>query len=273
MQLVLYQIAAVARTEFRVQWRRRALLVMTLAMLVVSGIATLLLYNEVSLRDKIAMDNDVSTSTVVSLTLIPMGAVLALVMPFVMADVVPKDCQLGVRELLDTTPLPSNVYLAGKVLGALLSVFSSVTVIFFITGVLWRIFVASYQVSEMIEAWLVGALLTAVINIGLIVLLAATQPNAQRAVLVAIVVFALIPGILGFEPTGDLRESLNPLRPGIFFHYTDIVTPDADQMAVVATGVRDSNLLPVSTTAITGLAQAVCAWIIMGWWIRRREAI
>lgn len=272
MSLTFYQIAAVARTEFRIQWRRRALLVMTLAMLVVSGIATLLLYNEVSLRDKIAMENGVSTSSVVSLTLIPMGAVLGMVMPFVMADVVPKDRQIGVRELLDATPLQPNVYLAGKVLGALLSVFSSLTTIFIITGVLWRVFVASYQIVDLVEAWLMGAMLMAVINISLVVLLAATQPNAQRAVLVAVVVFALIPGIIGFNPVGDLRDMVNPLRPGIFFHYTDIVTPEAEQMAVTANGPRDTNILSVSLTAITGLAQLVLAWIVVGWWMRREVA-
>jgi hypothetical protein len=103
------------------------------------------------------------------------------------------------------------------------------------------------------------------------VLLAASQPNPQRAVLVAVIVFALIPGIVGFDPVGDLRDIVNPLRPGIFFHYTDIVTPEPDEMAITASGAQDTNILPVSTTLITGLAQMVLAWGIMGWWMHRQD--
>ncbi|HEX3052804.1 MAG TPA: hypothetical protein VHP83_19250 [Aggregatilineaceae bacterium] len=119
----VYQILAIARTEYRLQWRRRGLLVMTLAMLVVSGVSTILLKNQMGTRDVLADHAGASTVGLISFTLLPVSAVLAMVMPFVMVDAVPNDRHLGIFELLTTLPMSRTMYLAGKLLGVMLSVF------------------------------------------------------------------------------------------------------------------------------------------------------
>jgi hypothetical protein len=267
----LIQIGTIARYECAMQWRRRAMLVMTLAMLVVAAGSALLVHNELELRDALAKNSETFTSGLISFTFIPIGAVLAMVMPFVLADTIPKDQQLGVRELFNSTPLRPVTYLAGKLLGGWISVLSSVLVVVVVTGVVWWVLVGPFDLVEYAVPWLIGAVSMTVINISLIILLAAGQPDARRAVLVAILVVVVLPGVIGFDTRGNWLDMFNPLRPGIFFHYTDIVTANPDTLAVEADPQSDSiKLLSVEVSILTGLAQVALAWVVVWIWTRRR---
>ena len=267
----LIQISTIARYEFVMQWRRRAMLVMTLAMLVVAVGSALLIHNELEFRDALASNRETFTSGLISFTFIPVGAVLAMVMPFVLADAIPKDQQLGVRELIVSTPLRPLTYLAGKVLGGWISVLSSVLVVVGVAGVVWWVLVGPFDLVDYAAPWLIGAVSMTVINIGLIILLAAGQPDARRAVLVTILVVVVVPGLIGFDTRGDWGDIFNPLRPGIFFHYTDIVTANADSLAVEADPQNDSiKLLSLEVSILTGLAQVALAWAAVWVWERRK---
>jgi len=274
MRVALMQIMAIARNEFRMQWRRRALLVITLAMLVVALTPVVLLKTELTEDDTLSGKiKNISASGVVSFVFIPVGAVLAMVLPFVMADVIPKDNQLKVRELFDSTPLTTDTYLAGKLLGSWLSVLSSLLAVILPVGVAWWWMIGRFDVTY-IEPWVKGVLSMMVINIGLAVLLTAEQPDSRRAIPIIVAFFVLLPAILGFDPSGNWRDAFNPLRPGLFFYYTDTLRPNPAQLSLEAgTASSQSNLLSVELTILTGLAQLGIVWLAVWQWMRRSRSI
>ncbi len=270
LQRQLAQIAAMILVEFRMQWRRRALLVITLAMLLIAVTPILLLRHEMAANAELASQaGELSASSVVSFLFIPIGAVLAMVVPFVMADVIPKDKQLGISDLLYSTPLTSGAYLWGKLLGSWLSVLSSLLIVIVPTGVLWRLLIGSFDLWTFSEPWIVGGMSMTIINVGLAVLLTTGQPDSRRAISVVVLVFILLPALTGFDPRGNWLDSFNPLRPGLFFAYTDTLKPDPGNMSL---GVGNPNieLLSVETTIFTGVVQLGLVWIVAWQWLRRQ---
>ncbi len=266
----LAQIAAIARYEYLMQWRRRALIVITLAMLLVAAVPTIVLRNELYTEADFADAlGKISTTTIVSFIFIPVGAVLAMVVPFIMGDVIPKDNQLGVRDVLFSTPLSAGPYLLGKLLGSWLSIGAGVVAVIIPTGVLWYVLIGPIQPGTYLEPWLIGALPMIVINVGLTVLLTATQPDPRRAILVVVIIVVLIPMVIGFDPHGDWRDAFNPLRPGVFFHYTDTLHASSDSMAM-ETGNPNIRLISVEATIISGLAQVGFVWFLIWRWLRRQ---
>jgi ABC-type transport system involved in multi-copper enzyme maturation permease subunit len=266
----LLRIAAITRNEFRMQWRRRALLVITLAMLLVALVPVLMLKSELVAGQELSSKaKNISTGGVVSFVFIPVGAVLAMVLPFVMADTIPKDQQLGVRELLDSTPLSPGAYLMGKILGSWLSVLSSLLAVILPVGIAWWWLIGEFDVTY-IEPWIAGMLPMMVINIGLAVLLTAGQPDSRRAIPIIVAFFVLLPALLGFDPGGDWRDALSPLRPGLFFYYTDTLRPNPSQLSLEAgTSSAQASLLSVEVTILTGLAQLTLVWLVIWRWMRR----
>jgi hypothetical protein len=190
------------------------------------------------------------------------SAVLAMVMPFVMADAIPNDRHLGIFELLTTMPMSRTIYLAGKLLGVMLSVFSGISIIFIATASLWWTLIGPFNFVNYFEAWFMAGLLVAVVNIGMSVLLGAPLPDAKRAVVIIVVVFVLIPALLGFDSQGNWRDSFNPLRPGIFYRYTYDVGENTNPTL---------DLLPVGVTLITAFAQLALAWFAAQWWMKHQE--
>lgn len=258
MKTPLIQTAAVAYYEFRMQWRRRAMLVMILAMLVTTVIPVLVIGHEISNKENIDEKvKTVSTTGVIGITFIPIGALLAAVLPFVVVDVIPKDRQLGVSEVLDSTPLSPGAYLTGKLLGAWISIFVCVTSVVLVVGILWRLLIGPFNVGKCLEVWWFGLVSMIVINIGLSILLTAGQSDARRAVLVIILFFVLLPGVLGLNPSGNWRDLFNPLRPGLFYRYAVL---DPTRL----------KYLSISVTIGSGLMQLVLLWVIMWAWMRWR---
>ncbi|MBI5960469.1 MAG: ABC transporter permease subunit [Chloroflexi bacterium] len=266
------QAAAIARNEFRMQWRRRALLVITLAMLLVAVAPVLMLKNELDEDQKLSEKvENLSSRGLMSFVFIPVGAVLAMVLPFIMADAIPKDKQLGVRELLDSTPLTTGTYLLGKMLGSWLSVLVSLLAVILPVGAAWWWLIGKFDVTY-VEPWLIGMIPMMVINMGLAVLITAGQPDSRRAIPIIVAFFVLLPAVIGFSPNGDWRDAFNPLRPGLFFHYTDTLRPNPAQMSVEAgTSSAQIRLLSVELTIISGLAQLGLVWLVVWRWMQRAK--
>ncbi|HEX3052803.1 MAG TPA: hypothetical protein VHP83_19245 [Aggregatilineaceae bacterium] len=107
-----------------------------------------------------------------------------------------------------------------------------------------------------------AGLLVAVVNIGMSVLLGAPLPDARRAVVIIVIVFVLIPALLGFDPQGNWRDSFNPLRPGIFYRYTYDVGENTNPTL---------DLLPMSVTLVTAFGQLALIWLVAQWWMKRQE--
>jgi len=230
----LAQTWAIARCEFRIHWRRRGLKVMLLAHLVMQVFFFLWQYFQGSFilpgnpLNIPAADILTYNTGIVLLGSWPAAAVFLLVMyPFVAAEALPRDRQFGVRELLDSLPLPRPVYLAGKVLGVWLSVAAAVLPVMALSGVAWRIMVGPYRLGPFLAAMLLGTNVLILLNCGLTVLAAAGQPNALRALLVGLACVIVVPLLLQQAGTSSPLQLLNPLRPTILYYYMDnAVWPD-----------------------------------------------
>jgi len=141
-----------------------------------------------------------------------------------------------------------------------LSLSVSVAGVVIATGLTWRLIFGPFDVLSHLEAWLVGGVSMIIINVGLTILLCASQPDVRRAILITVIFFVLLPGVIGFNPRGNLWDSFNPIRPGIFFYYANLVD----------TAQETTPILSVEMTIITGLAQLGLAWLVAWNWILRR---
>jgi hypothetical protein len=242
-------------------WRRRGLLVVTLAMLAVLIVPVLLMRGEMRGRAGLGQDGmSLYTQNVTLIHWAIIGGVLFAIMPFLFADAIPRDRQLGVSELLDTVQLPKYAYLIGKMSGAWLSTLSSLLLVAVISGLVWWFLIAPFDVSAYLPIWIVGGLFMALINIGLIVPMTADSPNSRIAILICIALFVLVPLAIGLTPRGDWLDGFSPLRPGLFYHYLRL------------TWNMPQQLLSIEWTIASGLIQVVVMSMGMWAWLRLRDA-
>ncbi len=249
------QILAIIYYEFRMSWRQRTLLVMTLALLVITLSPLFLIYAQASERGAVSrLTGTNPTAGLVQLTYSTSAAVVALLMPIVFAELIPRDRQLKVRDLLLSTPLSSTAYLTGKVLSAWLIVASSMLVVSLAAGVSWWAVFGAFTLSDYVEAWLLGVLPLIIINLGIIVLIASLLPTNRMAVLAGLIFSFVFSPLMGFAPQGDWRDLVNPLRPGIFYRYAS---------------VDEAFTLPsFEATVAAGLIQLGLIWLVI-WLIYR----
>jgi len=110
---------------------------------------------------------------------------LVIMVPPVMADTIPRDCQLGVRELLDSLPLSSGIYVAGKLVGAWASLLLGWAGFGVGVGLAWLPILGSFYLGPYLDTWLIGVLPLTLYTVAVSVLLPAGQPTRRRAVLVS----------------------------------------------------------------------------------------
>ena len=100
MQMTMRQVWGVAVTEMRLQWRRRAMLVILLSFSGMMLLMTLLQRRSLVAEGMLDLPLDVATITVL-FGVGPVGMlVMLLTLPAVVAETVPKDRQFGMAELL-----------------------------------------------------------------------------------------------------------------------------------------------------------------------------
>jgi ABC-type transport system involved in multi-copper enzyme maturation permease subunit len=259
--MVLHQIWAITAYEFRMHWRRRGLLVVTLAMFAVMTLPALLTRSEMKSSAALGQAGVAAyTQNLIMFHWAVVGAILYAVMPFLFADAIPRDRQLGVSELLDTVPLPRYAYLFGKISGAWLGTLSSLLLLAVICNLLWWVFIAPFDLSAYLPIWLVGGLAMTLINIGVIVALTAIAPNSRIAILICIGFVVIMSLVLGFTPQGNWLDALHPLRPGIFYHFLPLPWDEPPQ------------LLSLEVSILSGLLQVVVLSAgVLAWWRLRAE--
>lgn len=219
------QLRAIALNEYRMHWRRQALKVIALALgLMLALIIVLAQSDDTRAVITNAGLDDSDLRQVLSFTIVfTTGAVVtmiaAFILPVAFADTVPLDRQLGVRELLDTLPLPIWVYLVGKLLGLWLAVGSAMAAIMIASAIGWWVTLGAYDLGAYLSLWIVGVGGLIVLNGGFGLLLTATQPNRRRAVLLVIGVLIVLIFGLGMPEKGNVLAYLNPLRLPIIMHY------------------------------------------------------
>ena len=115
-QVELLQLIGMMRYEFWMHWRRRGLLILMWGMLIVVVISLLVAGNGLTQLSSQQTDptwaRELVTSALIMTIWSPIGLGLAFVLPLIAADPA-WDRQYGVRELLDTLPISSRLYLLG----------------------------------------------------------------------------------------------------------------------------------------------------------------
>jgi ABC-type transport system involved in multi-copper enzyme maturation permease subunit len=230
MNIQISQLFGIAWYEFQMHWRRRALLVITIAivgiilaeMLIFGGDITSLVP---AFRADTALLNEAQnirfhTLNVVFITWGAVGAIMAFILPIVVSDSIPLDKQHNVYELFRSLPVSSSIYLAGKILGVWLASLSSMGLSLVVLGIMWWLRVGAFDVFAYLDMWLMGAALIGLLNSALGVLLASTQPSRRRALLLMGGLF-ILPSLLIPTSTYDISLSgyLNPIRGAVLNFY------------------------------------------------------
>lgn len=271
------RLRGIAGYEFRMHWRRRALLVMMLAFVVMTG-ASILIAGDSLLKpenlDEIRYRQVVSAYAIFTAWM-PLGVGLALILPVMVADTIPLDRQYGVRDLLDSLPVSRAVYLGGKLLGMWAAVLIGLGMALAFVALAWMLRVGVFDLGSYVEMALAGAASVAVLNGGLGVLLAVGQPTRRRAILVVIGALALFIFVLpAITNNWDLRLSfngqiLNPLRMPIINRYLFNVQAEAGLSVESAALMVPPEM--VRDTILAGLAELAVVWALAWGWLRWRS--
>lgn len=220
------QFVSVVRNEYKLAARKRAVIVVAVVLFVavllggtlINGLLSgALIVNPTALSPDQAR-HMTTLGAIMSIWSL-LSAVLLLVVPLTVADAVTYDRQTGMSEILGGLPLPYGVYLAGKVVGTLLLLFTALIGALIFSVVLWVIKTGGLDWPPYLDMWLVGGGLGLLLNVPCAVLLGATQPTRLRAagiVFAAFVVTALISVVsAGFDV-------INLMRPALFNHYLEL---------------------------------------------------
>ena len=188
-----------------------------------------------------------------------------LILPVVSADVIAKDRQNGVREVLDSLPLTTGAYLAGKVLSWGASVMIGLVIAMLITGTALWLLIGPYHVAAFVTSWLAIGWGIGVITSTLSLLLAAGQPTRRRAIGVAVIFAAicLFANVALLTDTGLWANLLNPGRSALTLHF-------------LLLALAEKPLLPVATDQLAswsllgGVLEVAVVWAGVWVWMRRK---
>ncbi|MBN1122418.1 MAG: alpha/beta fold hydrolase [Anaerolineae bacterium] len=117
---------------------------------------------------------------------IPTLILAILFLPFMVAEIVPLDRQYQVRELVDSLPVTSSTYLAGKLLSVWPGIAIMMVLAALLSGVLTQAQNGPIDSGTLVAFWLTGPIPLALFSTQMGVLLAAGQPNRRRAIPVAL---------------------------------------------------------------------------------------
>jgi hypothetical protein len=208
--------------------------------------------------------------SVMPFTFAPVYMALLLMVPPIAAELIPKDRQLGVTELLESTPLTTSVYLAGKVLGFWVSALAGLAGVMLISMAAWRVILGPFSVGPVLETWLIGSGTIVVINGGLTVLLAAGQRSRRWAALLGLLIALL--SVMMFSTafgstTADFFYYNNLSRPALLDYYMLASLNNSITTKIVAfTGPEDIRL-----TISAGLTQLLLAGCFMWTWLEYKR--
>lgn len=261
--MILSQLRGMALYEFRLHWRGRLLVAVMLGFVLTVGLNVLLAGGNVrcdtsALTDLVVCRQGI-TITVTAATLF-LALPLSILLPILVAEVIPMDAQRGVRSWLDAMPLHTGTYLLGKLLGLWLGLAVALFVAMLITGALWWLATGALDILAYARIWVFGIGVVSIFNGGLGVLLSAGLTTRRRVILWNT---ALIVTLAGVVQGSDFLSYLNPLRmPIINYHmavYAPMLSasPYAGELAI---------LLRAFAGGIAGLMITFCtAWVWLRW--------
>jgi ABC-type transport system involved in multi-copper enzyme maturation permease subunit len=283
----LYQIGAIIRYEFLMQWRRVALPALGIAVMVPAVLGAFLSQNKISRYRTALATGALSLETITAnitaemmiITWLGTCLVIILMLPVVVADTIPKDQHLGVQDVLASLPLGPGCYLIGKVLSLWLGLALGLGLAALVIAGVWRAVVGPFNPAIYAELWLLGVLPLALINAGLASLLAAWQPTNQRAMLVGagFSLLCLLGLGLAFVTYGTFWDWLNPARPALLLYYF-VGWPGAMQGNEMLSRLNQPaldlitqlvNRSRVGQSLLFGAGQVGLVWLLVWQWRRR----
>jgi pimeloyl-ACP methyl ester carboxylesterase len=279
LPLALHQFSAMLRYEFLLQWRRRALSVIMLALIALPVLAAVIFGRQALAGVAVSGLTPARARELVMQQMVPavwmtLWLFLTLLVPVVVAETIPKDKHYGVRELLDSLPLSPGLYLAGKLVSMWAAVFAGLALGMVVIGAVWGLAVGPFDLRWYANVWLAGAAPMAFINPGLSLLLAAGQPTGRRALLVGIgfAVVCVLLQVPGFLMLGSAWNILNPSHPVLFLYF--LGTPNASPSDDPLTLFLSHYITPeaVTWTVVAGLAQVLILWAVVWAWMRWKES-
>ena len=276
---------AIARYEFKLLWRQRIIPILVLVLAALPLIFGFFIRSELSggtgffaeINPEGAGDISQSvTATVQWFSWAAIYLILTIMAPLVMSAQIPRDRQLGVRDLLDGLPLPPGVYLNGKLLGAWTALFASLLGAMGVALVGWRLQLGAVHIPSVVSLWLVGGSAVIVLNTGLAVLLAAGQPTRRRAYLVS-GLFNFVT-LLFYVRANTSLDNTDPTR----FAWWQFFTPDRSPMTTYFLfqniglmlrnfpGVPAVSINRVWQTVLAGLLELALVWFVARRYVRTR---
>jgi len=276
----LGQLGAMIRYEFLLQWRRAALPALVAGLMVSPVLGAFFSrdqfngYQAALSAGTLSLAGVKADITAEMLPVIWLGLtmMLMLMLSIIVADTIPKDQHLGVRELLDSLPLPPAVYLTGKLVSLWLSLVTGLGSAALLAGVTWWWLVGPFKLDIYLELWILGATTLALINSSLSMLFAAGQRTNRRAILVgaAFSLLCLLGLPLTFVTLGTGWDFFNPARPILLLYYL-VGWPGATLGITELSGQALHLIRQVVSwerTLLTiggGIAQVGVAWLIVLW--------
>ncbi|HNB55306.1 MAG TPA: hypothetical protein PK530_25370, partial [Anaerolineales bacterium] len=229
------QALAITRYELLMNWRQRAIPVLTLSLIALPIFFALFFNSEMTkgadLYTLISPKSDETyarsiTSFAQLFAWASIYLILLVMAPLIMSPIIPKDRQFGVRELLDGLPISPATYLNGKLLGAWLAVFIGMVFAMGIVSLGWRLIFEAIYLPSMISVWFVGGSAMLILNTGLAILLAAGQSTRKGALVVTtgfifICLFFHIGANLNFENVSQIAswELFTPAHNPLYHYY------------------------------------------------------
>ena len=272
--LRLAQVSAMTYYEMRMLWRRRMLPVLVLSLIMIAGLA-LIAWRVLAKTDlpSEVLSNvllvRLSNNVIIGYTFWPLAYILLLIMGgLLVADVVPRDGQLGVGIVIDSTPLARITYLSGKLCGAWAALLMGLAAAMVVIGVLGWLIVGPYDIGVYARMWIGGLMPLGLLHVGLCLLLTAPLPTRRKAIMLGLV-YGVICVLLLQGGSGVSAATawglLNPARPYALYYYwlgwmgelslLDTAIGYAEARWSIAIGVLELGLV------------GLCVWA----WLRARE--
>jgi hypothetical protein len=280
MSQALSQLSGIIQYEFRMQWRRRTVLVVMFPIALVPLLYAVF-FKSAQLAPPAALtveqlaQQESANATAFNWAL--EYIVLAFALPVAVAETLPKDRQLGVSETLGSLPLGPGVYLSGKLISVWLITLAGFLIAIVLNAIVWRVTVGPFELGPTLQVWLVGALSIALTNSALSVLIASQQPTRRRALFVAavFVMACALMLITGLEQLRTLNgevisfgQSLNLGRAALLLHYLfGLFGAWGNFSQSVQAVVPESAYLSI----LGGVLEVAALWIVMWLWMRWRK--
>jgi ABC-type transport system involved in multi-copper enzyme maturation permease subunit len=269
------QLGGIIRYEMILQWRQRMLTGVMLSLIALPLVMYVLFgqSNAAEVQRTWITAGGVATEAALNVTTryVIMYAAMSiylialLVLPIVSADVIARDRQHGVRELLDGLPITSGTYLTGKLLGWWAAAGSGLVVALAVVGAGLWVLIGPYHLDQFAAMWLAFGWGIGLVNSGLSLLIASGQPTRRRAIIVAVVIAALcmFANISLIGQSDPLWNALSPGRHAISIHF--IMEAWRNQITVQVSPTAD-----VIWALIGGVIQVAVVWLIVWTWMRRK---